>query len=85
MKLFKQVKQIRIKYLVPKIGAWEVIPVVIKVYNDAGNQIAELVNESKLPGIHEIEYDVINLKRGLYFYQVYAGNYVSVRELIVLK
>lgn len=61
------------------------LPVELKVYDEFGNEIAKLVNEEKTSGKHEIEFDVTSLKKGIYFYQVYAGSFVSVREMFEIK
>lgn len=85
IKLFKPIKQIKISYIVPKVGIKHIVPVEIKIYDDLGNEIAKLVNEEKPLGTHEVEFDVTGLKKGIYFYQVYAGCFVSVREMFELK
>ena len=85
IKFFKPVKQIKISYSVPKIGNKHRVQVEVKIYDDSGHQIANLVNEERETGTYEIEFDVSELKKGLYFYQVYAGSFVSVREMFELK
>jgi hypothetical protein len=84
-KFFKTVKQIKISYIVPKVGIMNFVPVEVKIYDELGNMIAKLVNEEKTAGTYEVEFDVTKLKKGIYFYQVYAGSFVSVREMIELK
>ena len=85
LNLFKPIKKIKINYIVPQVGTRHIVPVEVKVYDDMGSEIARLVNEEKSSGIHEVEYDVTGLKRGIYFYQVYAGSFVSMREMIEIK
>ncbi len=58
--------------------------VSLKVYNALGSEVAELVNEEKPAGNYEVEFDATNLSSGIYFYQLRAGNYVSVKKMVIL-
>jgi uncharacterized delta-60 repeat protein len=60
--------------------------VVLKVYNVLGREVAELVNEIKKPGVHEVEF--INndrLSSGTYFYTINAGTFTDTKKLILIK
>jgi hypothetical protein len=67
------------------VGCRQHLPVQLKVYNDCGREIACLVNENKTAGIYEVEFDITGLERGMYFYQVYTGCFVSERKMIVVE
>jgi hypothetical protein len=84
-----------IKYQIPKISF-----VTVKVYDVLGNEIATLVNEEKLAGEYETEFNAASLPSGIYFYQlrVYpagsgAGNpstssgqgFVETKKMVLLK
>lgn len=85
IKFFRPAKQIKISYSVPKIGHKNSVTVELKIYDDLGNKIANLVNEEKECGTYELEFDISELKKGIYFYQVYSGSFVSVREMFEVK
>ena len=59
--------------------------VTIKVYNTIGKEIATLVNEHKTVGSYFVTFDASNLPSGIYLYQMKAGNYSSLKKMIVLK
>lgn len=57
----------------------------LKVYDLLGNEIATLVNEYRPAGKYEVEWDASNLSTGVYLYKLTAGEYSSVKKLILLK
>jgi parallel beta-helix repeat protein len=59
--------------------------VSLRVYDVLGNEVAALVNEEKLPGAYEINFDGSNLSCGIYFYTLTAGGYKSTKKLILIK
>ena len=46
--------------------------ITLKVYDVLGNEIATLVNEEKLAGSYEVEFDAMRLTSGIYFHQLRA-------------
>jgi len=70
----------KIKYSVPSSEI-----VQIKVYDVLGNEITTLVNEVKLAGIYEVEWDASKFTSGVYFYQLRTGNFVKTKKLILLR
>ena len=72
--------------------------VSIKVYDVLGNEVATLVNEEKLPGEYEVEFNSRGLihqtlTSGIYFYQLRAGDpstssgqgFVQTKKMILIK
>ena len=59
--------------------------VIIKVFDILGNEIETLVNEEKLIGNYEVEFNAINLPSGIYFYHLRAGNFFETKKMILLK
>ena len=59
--------------------------VVIKVYNVLGSEVVALVNEEKLPGRYLVEFNAPHLPSGIYFYSINAGEYKSIKKMILLK
>lgn len=69
-----------INYSVPSTGFVE-----LKVFNILGKEISTLVNSIQESGYYNISFDAANLPSGVYFYQLKAGSFTSVRKMIVLK
>ena len=70
-----------IKYSVVKQSLIE-----IKVYDVLGKQINILINETKTPGIYEVEFDPIIINSGVYYYSMSAdGVKIETRRMIYLK
>ncbi|AFH49537.1 Hypothetical protein IALB_1830 [Ignavibacterium album JCM 16511] len=71
--------------------------VQLKVYDLLGNEIATLVNEEKPAGRYEVEFNVGNenisnssfvnnrITSGVYFYKLTAGEFSSVKKMILIK
>jgi hypothetical protein len=63
--------------------------VQLKVFDVLGNEIATLVNEEKLAGSYEVEFQSsVNshqLASGVYYYQLRAGDYVQIKKMILMK
>jgi hypothetical protein len=57
----------------------------IKVYNQLGEEIAELVNNYYSAGTYEVEFDGGKLASGLYFYKMDAGAFSNTKKLLLLK
>jgi hypothetical protein len=59
--------------------------VVIKVFDILGNKIETLVNEEKLAGSYEIEFNAAGLPSGVYFYRLHAGEFVETKKMVLLR
>lgn len=59
--------------------------ICIKLYNILGKELITLVNELKEPGYYEIEFDASKLAAGVYFYSLKAGNFLTVKKMIISK
>jgi hypothetical protein len=66
-------------------GIKEKSAVKITVLNSIGEEVALLVNEEKESGYHTVEFDAANLPSGVYFYQLRAGEFISMKKMILLK
>ncbi len=72
-----------IKYNIP-----DVCYVTLKVYNTLGKEVATLVNEIQDAGFKEINFDASangGLPSGVYFYRLYAGNFVSTNKMLLIR
>ena len=59
--------------------------VSIKVYNILGEEVAELMNETKEPGYYTVEFDGSSLASGTYFYRILSGNYTEIKKIVLVK
>ncbi len=57
----------------------------IKVYNITGKEIATLVNKEQGPGAYTVNFNAGNLSSGIYFYRISAGQFSTVRKMILIK
>ena len=72
----------RIDYQIPKNSF-----VTIKIFDVLGSQIAVLVNENQDAGSYNIQLSTnkLQLTSGIYFYELRAGDFVSVKKMLLLK
>ena len=75
----------KIRFRIAKFGL-----VTLKVYDVLGREVATLVNEDKIAGTYEIEFDghsgeALNLTSGVYFYQLRSGSFVETKKMILLR
>ncbi len=59
--------------------------VTLKVYNILGQEIATLVNGERTPGEYTIEWQSSAFPSGVYFYRLSAGNFSSVKKMVLMK
>ncbi|MDP3149076.1 MAG: LamG-like jellyroll fold domain-containing protein [Ignavibacteria bacterium] len=59
--------------------------VSLMVYDILGKEVMTLVNETKEPGYYEVSFNASSLPSGIYFYRMQAGEFVSVKKLLLLK
>lgn len=59
--------------------------VTLKVYDILGREVAVLVNEERLPGVHYVNFEPADLAGGVYFYKLTAGSYSVTRKMSYLK
>jgi hypothetical protein len=69
-----------IKFSVPELS-----PVTIKVFDVLGNEVSVILDEVKPAGNYKVNYDASESSSGIYFYQMKAGNFISVKKMSILK
>jgi len=57
----------------------------LKVYDVLGKKVVILVDEYKSAGSYEVEFDGSKLPSGVYFYQLKAGEFLSMKKMLLLK
>jgi hypothetical protein len=69
-----------IAYSIPKESQ-----VSLKIYDVMGKEIVELVNGKQSTGSYSVEFDAATLASGTYFYKLIAGDFISVKKMVLLK
>jgi len=72
-----------IRYQIPKSNM-----VSLKVYDILGREIETLVNEVQMAGIYEVQFpgnSNTSLASGIYFYRLTAGDFTSVKRMVLIK
>ncbi len=59
--------------------------VALKVYDVLGREVATLVNQYQSSGNYTVNFDASKLSSGVYFYQIQAGSFQSVKKMMLLK
>jgi hypothetical protein len=59
--------------------------VTLRVYDLLGQEVATLVNQFMNAGTFEISFDASNLPTGIYTYSLTAGNFNSVKKMMLIK
>ncbi len=59
--------------------------VTLKVFNSLGEEVAELINETKPAGNYSASFDAGQLPSGIYFYNISAGNFFQTRKMMLVK
>jgi hypothetical protein len=65
---------------------WSVASQVrLAVYDLLGREVAVLVNEKKVPGNYEVQFDASRLSSGVYVYRLSANGVVETRKALLLR
>ena len=59
--------------------------VKLTVFNMLGQEVATLFNGTLNAGIHKVDFDASKLTSGLYLYRIEAGNFISVKKMLLMK
>jgi choice-of-anchor A domain-containing protein/uncharacterized repeat protein (TIGR01451 family) len=59
--------------------------VTLAVYDILGRVVVNLVNDVKQPGSYTVSFNASHLASGMYFYRLEAGDYTSVKKMILIK
>jgi len=70
----------QIAYTIPRSSV-----VQLKVFNVLGQEVATLVNGTMVAGTHVVTFNPTGLASGVYFYRITAGDFASVKKMLLLK
>jgi len=59
--------------------------VTLSIYNQLGEKVAVLLNGEKEAGIHSMEWNASKFVSGVYFYELKADKFTSVKKLMLVK
>jgi hypothetical protein len=59
--------------------------VKITILNAIGEEVAEILNEERDAGYHQVEFNATYLPSGVYFYQLKAGSFAQTKKMLLLK
>ncbi|RCK71604.1 MAG: hypothetical protein IGBAC_1575 [Ignavibacteriae bacterium] len=69
-----------IKFEIPKTTH-----VTLKIYNILGQEVAELVNEEKKPGVYNVNWNASGFPSGTYFYRLKTTDFTYTKKIILLR
>ncbi len=69
-----------IQYDLPKAGM-----TTLKLYNLLGEEVAVLLNEYKVAGSYQLQFDASKLESGVYYYKIKSGDFEASRKLVLVK
>ena len=70
----------QISYQIPNDGF-----VNLTVYNSLGQEVAVLVNRQQSVGRYSVQFNAANLSSGIYFYRIAAGEFNSVKKMLLIR
>lgn len=59
--------------------------VELAVFDVMGRRVATLVNGVLAAGFHEVTWDAKNLPTGVYLYRITAGDFVQIKQMMLVK
>ena len=59
--------------------------VSLKIFNVLGEEVATIVSERQSKGYKSVNFDASRLASGVYFYRLQAGNFISVKKMLLMK
>jgi hypothetical protein len=68
-----------------RFGLPEPADVSLEVYTVLGQKVMTLVNENRSAGWHTVNFNGANLSSGVYIYRINAGNFVTMKKLMLVK
>jgi subtilisin-like proprotein convertase family protein len=69
-----------IRFDIPKASEVKLV-----IYDILGREIRYLLNEFRNPGSYNISFDASNLASGTYFYKIEAGDFTSIKKMVLVK
>ncbi len=68
-----------------KFGVKEKSNVRIDIFNSIGEKVNTVLNAEREPGNYQVEFNASDLPSGVYIYRIEAGQYNSIKKMILMK
>lgn len=59
--------------------------VKLVIYDILGREVTRLIDEQLMAGYYDYEFNASSLSSGIYFYRLIAGDYVSIKKMLIIK
>ncbi|MBK8549813.1 MAG: T9SS type A sorting domain-containing protein [Ignavibacteria bacterium] len=59
--------------------------VVLKVFNNMGQEIETLVNEKLNAGSYQVDWNAVNYTSGIYYYKIQTEGFIETRKMLLIK
>lgn len=59
--------------------------VLLKIFDAAGREVTEILNENMLTGIYVAYWDASAFSSGVYFYTIISGEFTQTRKMVLIK
>ena len=59
--------------------------VSLRIYDVLGREVAQIINERRSAGTHQVEFDGASLNSGVYYYTLTAGSYTETKKMLMVK
>ena len=59
--------------------------VSLKVYNSVGEEVEDLMHETKPAGNYSVTFDASKLSSGIYYYKISSGSFFKSKKMVLLK
>lgn len=59
--------------------------VKLKIYNSIGQIVAILINHKMTPGSYKVKFNASGLSSGIYYYKIHAGEFQSIKKMLLLQ
>jgi hypothetical protein len=59
--------------------------VKLTIYDVTGKEVSSLVNTQMAAGNYTVDFDASKLSSGIYFYKIFAGDFTSVKKMMLIK
>jgi hypothetical protein len=57
----------------------------LSLYNLIGQKVATLISEKQSAGVYQVEWDATGFASGVYYYSLEAGEYKSVKKMVLVR
>ena len=56
----------------------------LTIYDALGRRVSQLVDSEHVPGFYKVQWDASGKASGVYYYRIVAGDFVSVKKIMLV-